>query len=305
MTQITDNGNLDEIEQFRELERKVSSSGEVDSESVENSQNEFENESAGDEITENNNKSAESSPGEVTGDEPAESDVPGEPVDNSTENGQGISVEKSPEPDQNNDSLDEKSEKSETFEPQCENVVMENDQQSDNFGDFEEKTDEFDDFGDFQDDNDDFGDFGDFEEPAPEPVQEAIVPPTSTETLTLGNLVDDIEKLRRKSEKSRKKFETDESTKKCVLSLFDCVNASALDFSWRNSNFDEIMAESTPVLIAICEKSSQQRRKMQLEAINEKNAKTMSVEAAELLDRLPDLSWVQQKWNETCNSVIF
>ena len=132
------------------MKRLKSSSGEVDSESVENSQNEFENESVGDEITENNNKSAESSPGEVTGDEPAESDVPGEPVDNSTENGQ----EKSPEPDQNNDSLDEKSEKSETSEPQCENVVMENDQQSDNFGDFEEKTDEFDDFGDFQDDND-------------------------------------------------------------------------------------------------------------------------------------------------------
>ena len=39
--------------------------------------------------------------------------------------------------------------------------------------------------------------------------------------------------------------------------------------------------------------SSQQRRKMQLEASNEKNAKTMSVEASELLDKLPDLSWVQ------------
>ena len=32
---------------------------------------------------------------------------------------------------------------------------------------------------------------------------------------------------------------------------------------------------------------------MQLEASNEKNAKTMSVEASELLDKLPDLSWVQ------------
>ena len=65
-----------------------------------------------------------------------------------------------------------------------------------------------------------------------EPVQEVAPPPT--ETLTLGSLVDDIEKLHENSEKSRQKFETTESIQKCVLSLFDCVNASALDFSWRN-----------------------------------------------------------------------
>ena len=79
-----------------------------------------------------------------------------------------------------------------------------------------------------------------------EPVQE--VAPPRTETLTLGSLVDDIEKLHEKSEKSRQKFETTESIQKCVLSLFDCVNASALDFSWRNRRgfleFDKVWKKS-------------------------------------------------------------
>ena len=65
-----------------------------------------------------------------------------------------------PDSEQNNVSLDVKSENSDTLpeisEIQSENVadttdVMENGQQSENF---DEKTDDFDDFGDFQDDND-------------------------------------------------------------------------------------------------------------------------------------------------------
>ena len=71
------------VDKFYEMLQ--SSSGEIESESVEN-----ENvESGSDEITEN--KSAESSPGEPTGDEPAESPIPGDekPVDNSIENGPG------------------------------------------------------------------------------------------------------------------------------------------------------------------------------------------------------------------------
>ena len=70
-------------------------------------------------------------------------------------------IENLPDFEQNNDNLDETSEKlefsPENSEAQGENVadnpeVM--DEQQNDLGDFEEKTDEFDDFGDFQDDND-------------------------------------------------------------------------------------------------------------------------------------------------------
>ena len=80
-----------------------------------------------------------------------------------------------------------------------------------------------------------FDDFADFEE-TPEPVPTPAVPAplvVNTPSITLGPLVTDIEKLCTKGGIIAGS-ETDKSIEKRVLSLFDCVNAGALDFSWRN-----------------------------------------------------------------------
>ena len=85
----------------------------------------------------------------------------------------------------------------------------------------------------------DFDDFADFEEtpvqPAPTPIVPAAAPTpvVTAPSITLGPLVTDIEKLCTKGGNVAES-ESDKSIEKRVLSLFDCVNAGALDFSWRN-----------------------------------------------------------------------
>merc|ERR1711892_784332 len=261
MTQITDNGNLDDIEQFRALERKISSTDE-------------ESQSTTDETVKND------------GDEGV-----------IVENGDNAEINESIEPV--------------SIEPTENGVTEEVSEDKDQVpvvgpsAEDKQATEE-----DENDDDDDFGDFGDVVDDPPtaqievpaSPVP-ALLPASTTPPPELGALVDDMSRLCLNielSEDTTAMSETVSDIDKRVARLFDCVNAGALDFAWRNSNFDSIMAESAPVLIAICEKSDQERRKMLLDqqamtnAKNSTDSKKQSVEAAELLEKLPDLSWVQR-----------
>ena len=46
---------------------------------------------------------------------------------------------------------------------------------------------------------------------------------------------------------------TIESFKDCENRLFDCVNASAVDFIWKKSEFESILTIATPNLLQLCE----------------------------------------------------
>jgi len=273
MTQITDNGNLDDIEQFRALERKISS---TDEESQSTTDETVKNDGDEGVIVENGDNAEINESIEPVSIEPTENGVTEE-----------VSEDKDQVP---------------VVGPSAEdNQATEEDENDDD--------DEFDDFGDFGD-NDDFGDFGDVVDDPPNAQIEvpaspvpAPLPISTTPPPELGALVDDMSRLClniEPSDDTTAMSETVSDIDKRVARLFDCVNAGALDFAWRNSNFDSIMAESAPVLIAICEKSDQERRKMLLDqqamtnAKNSTDSKKQSVEAAELLEKLPDLSWVQR-----------
>lgn len=185
-------------------------------------------------------------------------------------------------------------------------------QGDDNFGDFEAD----DDFGDFNDNNDDFGDFGDFNEgtndqdfgdfgdfknqvatqkPEAVSVPEFNVSPSVLPSIDIsGSIFEDLSTLMSDKVPDNEFTVTIESFKDQEKRLFDCVNASAVDFIWKKSEFESMLTFATPNLLQLCENVEIERRetiRANLEAaVTRKNE--ISPEAADLLQRLPDLSFL-------------
>ena len=135
-------------------------------------------------------------------------------------------------------------------------------EENDEFQNFEKQPqetdfDDFDDFGDF-DQNDDFGDFGGFEKEKtedsnfadfgsfdePEPVK-----PVSQAPISLGPIWDDIEKDNKTQQKDTDVDHANFQLENNLTSkFFDCLNASALDLTWKKSKFSKVVHQERPKL---------------------------------------------------------
>jgi len=182
-------------------------------------------------------------------------------------------------------------------------------EQNDEFQNFEKQPqvadfDDFDDFGDF-DQNDDFGDFGDFEKEKtddsnfadfgsfdePEPVK-----PVTQAPISLGPIWDDIEK---DNETQQKDIDVDHAyfqlENNLTSKFFDCLNASALELTWKKSKFSNVVHQERPKLQIIFKQLEEERlEKLRLleEEKLRKKAEAMSSNAKELLAKLPDITYI-------------
>ena len=125
---------------------------------------------------------------------------------------------------------------------------------------------DFGDFGDFDEgtNDQDFGDFGNFNDQvtnakpesvsAPSPVS-AVPPvlPTVPSIDISGSIFEDLSTLMSDKVPDNEFTVTIESFKDKEKQLFDCVNASAVDFIWKKSEFESILTIATPNLLQLCE----------------------------------------------------
>ena len=82
--------------------------------------------------------------------------------------------------------------------------------------------------------------------------ESSAVPPPVLPSIS-GSIFEDLSTLMSDKVTDNEFTVTIESFKDCENRLFDCVNASAVDFIWKKSEFESILTIATPNLLQLCE----------------------------------------------------